>query len=103
MSNNPLANLKIDYWYKALLAIGVCVLILSLSLEMKGVQNSVVQLVSLGAILVGIGEWINHPLQERGGHGFKVSGHRRINTDPGNVCDLAGIILASVGIVKIFL
>ncbi len=42
--SNPLANLTIDYWYKAVLVIGTGVLIAALSIEMKGVENSVVQL-----------------------------------------------------------
>ncbi len=42
MSNNPLSNLKIDYRYKALLVMAASVLIVSLSVEIKGVRNSVV-------------------------------------------------------------
>ncbi len=103
MSNNPLANLKIDYWYKALLVIAAFVLPFSLFVETKGVQNSVVQLLSLGSILIGIGEWINHPLQVRLGLGFKISGHARINKWPGNLCDLAGVIFVLIGVAKVFL
>jgi len=101
MSSNPLANLKLEYWCKALLAIGACVLIVSLSVEMKGVDNSIVQLVSLGAILIGLGEWINHPLQVRVVAGLKISGHGRINTWSGNLFDVIGVLCASIGILKI--
>jgi len=103
VSSNPLANLKIDYWYKALLVIGACVLIVSLSVEMKGVDNSVVQLVSLGAILIGIGEWINHPLRTTVVPGWIGTSYPRINTWSGNLFDLTGVICVSVGIVKTLL
>ena len=102
MTNNPLSNLKIDRWYKALLVLAACVLIVSLSVEMKGVQNSVVQLISLGAIFVGIGEWINHPLQQKIGPGFKIAAYPRINTFGGNLFDFAGVVLIIVGAVRIF-
>lgn len=102
MSENPLSNLKIDYWYKALLVLAAFVLVISLCVEMKGVENSVVQMISLGAILVGFGEWINHPLQEKIGVGFKLTGHPRKNTISGNLFDLAGLAFIIVGVVKIF-
>jgi len=102
MSSNPLSNLKIDYWYKALLVLASCVLIVSLSVEMKGVKNCVVQLFSLGAVFIGIGEWMNHPLQTRIVPGYKITGHPRINTFGGSALDLLGLVLLIIGIVKIF-
>ena len=61
--SNPLQNLKVDYWYKAVIVIGAAALILSLTVELKGIDNSVALLFSLSAICIGIGEWINHPLK----------------------------------------
>jgi len=102
MSSNPLGNLAIDYWYKALLVIGTCVLIASLSTEMKGVENCVVQLISLGGIFIGLGEWVNHPLQEVLVPRGKLTGYPRKNKAGGNALDTLGVILVIIGVVKIF-
>jgi hypothetical protein len=99
---NPLSKLKIDYWYKAMLVISTCVLIVSLTVELKGVENSVVQLISLGCAFWGLGEWINHPYQEKIGIGFKISGHPRNGSVAGYAFDLVGWILILIGIFKVF-
>lgn len=91
MSQNPLSALKIDYWYKILPVIGTVTLILGLTVELKSVSNTLVQLVSIAVIFIGIGEWINHPLQTKVGPGFKITSYNRINTLAGNVWDLVGI------------
>ena len=39
MSTNPLEKLVIDYWYKAVAAAGVFVLILSLTVDLVGVRR----------------------------------------------------------------
>ena len=91
MTQNPLSTLKIDYWYKILPVIGTITLILGLTVDIKGISNVLVQLVSVGVIFVGIGEWINHPLQTRVGIGFKIESYNRINTFAGNAWDLIGI------------
>jgi len=102
MTNNPLANLTIDYWYKALLVIATCVFIVSLSVEMKGIENSVVQLMSLGAMFIGMGEWINHPCQVRVVPGFKITSFARLSCWFGYAWDITGLVLLIVGIVKLF-
>ena len=102
MSSNPLSNLLIDYWYKAVLVMAICTLIVSLSVETKGVENCVVQLISLGAIFIGLGEWINHPLQTRLIPGAKITGHPRVNKVGGNLFDLLGLVFIIVGIIRIF-
>lgn len=100
MVSNPLGNLKIDNWYKALLVIGSCVFLVSLSTEVKGIENSVVQLISLGCILFGLGEWINHPYQEIIVPGGKISGYPRKNKVGGIVFDIIGIIFVIFGVIK---
>jgi len=91
MSQSPLSELKIDYWYKILPVIGSVTLILGLTVDMKGVSNILVQLVSIGVMLVGIGEWINHPLQTKVGAGLKITSHNRTHTFAGNAWDMIGI------------
>lgn len=91
MSNNPLSSLKIDYWYKLLPVIGTITMIIGLTLDVKGVTNIFVLLVSLGVILIGIGEWINHPLQTKVGPTYKIVSYNRLNTWAGNCWDLVGL------------
>jgi len=54
-----LKSLKIDAWYKALMYLGAVVFVLSLFLDVKGIGNASVQLLSGGAFLIGLGEWKN--------------------------------------------
>ena len=91
MTQNPLSTLKIDYWYKILPVIGAITLILGLTVDIKGVSNIFVQLISIGVIFIGIGEWINHPLQTKLTMGLKITSRNRINTLAGNAWNLIGI------------
>jgi hypothetical protein len=93
MPENPLSSIKIDYWYKILPVIGTVTLIIGLTMDVKGVSNILVQLVSVGIIFIGIGEWINHPLQTKVGPGFKIASYKRVNTFAGNTWDLIGICI----------
>lgn len=87
---NPLDNLKIDYWYKMLPVIGGLTLVLSLTTEMLVANNVTVSLLSLSAIFIGIGEWINHPLQVVIGHGCKLTSYNRKNIFWGNAWNVLG-------------
>lgn len=106
--SNPLHNLKIDYWYKAALVVGAVVLITALTVELKGVENSIVQLIALGTILVGIGEWINHPLQTqivppspRNPTWLKGEGYLRKNSALGLLFVISGVGFIGLGIWKL--
>ena len=100
MTDNPLSGLKLDYWYKLLPLLGTITLIIGLTVDVKGIANSFVQLVSLGVIFVGIGEWINHPLQVKIAPGFKITSYNRKNTFAGNVWNLFGVTFIGYAIYK---
>jgi len=108
MSTNPLAKLAIDYWYNAIAVAGLFILVISLTINLVNVDNNVVQLISLGAFFIGLGEWVNHPLQVElvaPTHNFpggKLSGHPRNSSFIGVFFDLIGIALVVTGIYKIF-
>lgn len=59
-----LENLKLDHWSKIITVFAAAVFVLSLTVEIKSVPNIEVTLFSLGVVLIGIGEIINHPWQE---------------------------------------
>lgn len=107
MSTNPLEKLVIDYWYKAIAVAGLFVLVLSLTVNLVNIDNNVVQLLSLGAFFIGLGEWVNHPLQTSlipasalypAG---KLTGHPRNSSFSGILLDLIGVVLIGIGIYKL--
>jgi len=107
--SNPLQNLKIDYWYKAILVIATATLLLALTVELKSVENSVVQLFSIAAILIGCGEWVNHPLKTviyppsaQFPAGLQGEGYVRSNSFIGVVLVILGIGLAGYQIWQLF-
>lgn len=53
--DNPLKSLQITNWYKAVTVLSALCLVIGLT-----TQRDIVALLSLGAFLIGIGEWNNH-------------------------------------------
>ena len=100
-----LSNLKIDVWYKALLYIGALCLIGSLFIDVKAITNGQLQLLSAGAMCLGLGEWKNHkvaswikpPNVYTGGPALMQMPIRKPDA-LGIVFDLIGIALLSIGV-----
>ena len=90
-------GLAIDYWYKALLVVSVGVMLLALTVPLQ-VPNVSVLLMSAGGFAHSLGQWINHPYQERIGAGFKISSRNRQATFSGVLLELAGLALACAGV-----
>ena len=57
---DALKSLALDRWYKVLVLLGGSLLVVSLFKETKGISNAQLQMLSLGTLLVGLGEWKNH-------------------------------------------
>jgi hypothetical protein len=53
---NPLPTLQVDTAYKGVIAVSAVVLIAALA-----VNNAAVAIIALGFLVIGFGEWINHP------------------------------------------
>ena len=100
--SNPLQTLIIDYWYKAVLVICSAILIVSLTIPLQGVSNSTASIICIGGISIGLGEWINHPLQTQVGYGFKLTGYPRSPSLLGRIFVLAGVGLCIYGICRLF-
>jgi len=102
---NPLRNLKIDYWYKALVVLSAVLLLISLTVELKGIENSIAQLLCLGVLFIGIGEWINHPLQSAimppnaydAPGGAIITSYKRKPCLLGTLFDILGFTITVVG------
>ncbi|MBS4050762.1 MAG: hypothetical protein KGZ69_06125 [Methylomonas sp.] len=88
-----------------LIAGSFALLVLALTVPLQSVPNTAVQLMALGGIAVGIGEWINHPLQTRVNipENLKIWSFRRAMSPLGAFFDLLGVLVFALGIRVIFL
>ncbi len=104
---NLVGKLIIDEWYKMLTLAGFAVLILALTVDLK-VDNSVVALFSLSALLIGIGELANHRYvsviqQNPFGLGAMTAHGRPRRVKPmGVVFWIAGLVTLALGIYRAF-
>jgi hypothetical protein len=58
-----LKDLQLDAWYMDLLYLGIIIFVTSLFVETRGITSGDLQLLSLGALLIGFGGWQNHELR----------------------------------------
>ncbi|WP_144244173.1 hypothetical protein [Nitrincola sp. A-D6] len=108
--NNPLSNLKLDYWYHVLIVLGALFLLTSLTVSLEGVDNNTVQVLSLACILIGIGEWVNHPIlteivppSRSVPSGGELISHPRNNSIVGILFDSIGLFILALGLYLLFL
>ena len=62
---NPLKNMKIDYWYKALTVVGAALFVFNGTSFFDRYPVVPLGFLSSGIFFIGLGEWINHPLKVR--------------------------------------
>lgn len=108
MGNESNTWLKVEHWYHVFVALGATGAIASLSVDVKGISNAHALLLSLGLMFIGVGEWINHPLQTRLMHpsvyapgGGIITGHPRSASALGSLFDVLGFLLLGVAVFKI--
>lgn len=58
-----LKGLVLDRWYKVFVAVGAILFTISLFVDVKGITNPQIQLISSGLFFIGIGEWKNWKYQ----------------------------------------
>lgn len=92
-----LKQFKIDVWYKAFVYLGGIVFAFSLFVDVKGLTNSQVQLLSGGAFLLGIGEWKNHKLHSWIKPANAYTGGAALMTETVRQPDFVGIALDLIG------
>jgi hypothetical protein len=106
--DKALSWLKVEYWYHVFIVLGVAGTVAALTVDLKGIANSHALLLSMGAFFVGMGEWINHPLQTGivppnvylGGGGI-ITGHPRRNSMLGIAFDIIGLVFVGIALYKI--
>jgi hypothetical protein len=90
MLNIPTPNKSImDYWYKFVAFASLIVLIV--------IDNMDIRLISLGCLLVGIGEWVNHPFVCRVVPFGTMTGYPRRPSFAGNAIIILGGIFIILG------
>lgn len=104
---NLVGKLIIDEWYKMLTLAGFAVLVLSLTIELQ-VDNAMVSLFSLAALLIGIAELANHRYitalgpNPYGPGGMVVKGRPRRMTPIGGAFWVAGVIALGFAVYRAF-
>jgi hypothetical protein len=98
-------NLNIwEHWYKAVIAAGV-----ALGVAAVAASHTPLLIIALGMVLFGVGEFTNHPYQERvmldalNRPQYKISGHARRVGWLGLTLDIAGGLLVIWGIVRVLM
>jgi hypothetical protein len=98
---NPLSKLALDYWYQVLMVVCVIVFLLAGAGVLKAFPVAPTAAISAGGFFVGLGEWINHPLQTAvTAIGF-AHGHPRKNSLIGVFFLLLGLALIGFGIYRV--
>jgi len=103
--NDLLKNISLDYWYKLMIVIGLFFLTISLTVPVQMISNAALALMALGTMLVGIGEWVNHPFQSaiNLGLGIEINHHNRRNHPGGVVTVIVGLVVFIAGAVVAFM
>ena len=100
---NPLSKLSLDYWYQVLMVVCALVFLLAGAGLLPAYPVRPTAPMSAGGSFIGLGEWINHPLQVRLMHqtvlfpAGVVKGHPRSNNALGVLFVLGGVVLVGFG------
>ena len=105
---NPLSKLQLKDWYHIMIVAGFFLFILSITVKLVDIDNNIVQLFSLAMFFYGLGEMINHPIQQSllppsvftGGTPMIGTGHPRNNSPIGVFFLIISAILLLVSIYK---
>ncbi|CDT79446.1 membrane hypothetical protein [Vibrio coralliirubri] len=92
-----LSTLKLDQYYKVILAISAFTLFLSLKFSLM-VSNDLVAMVSIGSLLIGLGEWRNSVPETTITSQYRITVRNRKNTILGNGLNIMGIVIIGAGV-----
>lgn len=105
---NLFSQLKLDSWYKVFVYMFGITLVLSFFIEVKGITNTQLQLISAGFLCIGLGEWKNawkaiyyQPPNIYTGPGARITVPVRKLTLLGFIFDAVGGIFLLLGLISI--
>jgi hypothetical protein len=87
-----------DKWYRALTFIAALAMVGVAAIGNDQQLRKALLLTCVGALCVGLGEWINHPYREAVTRGWKISGYVRSPKLAGTLLVLLGLALIGRGI-----
>lgn len=102
-SANPLSKLALDYWYQVLMLVCFTIFVLTGTGMLNAYPTLPLAVISAGGFFIGLGEWINHPLQTTIIHstpyrdGGIITGHPRSNSIVGLIFLVIGAALVIYG------
>jgi hypothetical protein len=88
----------LDKWYKALIAAGV-----ALGVGAVAAHHNQLLVMAVGMVLVGVGEFMNHPFRSYRDGLTVYEGHPRIPCLAGHILDAVGALIMLFGIVKLLM
>lgn len=104
---NPSFTSYTSYFFILLLVVGGVLLIFSFSTAEEGQYFGGLQQIAMGITLIGIGEWINHPLQksvtykDRKNYIFQRITHRKRSPNGiGNILEIIGMLMIFTGLAE---
>lgn len=89
---DELKGLATDKWYRALTYLSVALIVGVAALAGDPALRKALLLLGFGGVLVGLGQWIDHPYREGIGMGYKISGY-------GHKASVAGVLMTLCGVV----
>ena len=92
-----LGKIYLDKWYKIVMVFGYGTFLLTGAGLLPLFDTSATAFISLGAALIGMGEFINHPFQTVLTYGGKLTGHPRNPRFFGALSDVVGGCLVLFG------
>ena len=94
-----LKGLKIDRWYKVFIYLGGLAFVISLFIEVKGVTNLELQMLSLGFFFIGIGEWKNEKILVEFKPPNVYTGTAALIETPIRKPDFIGVLFDVIGVI----
>ncbi len=102
-------NLALDTWYKTLVYLGGVFFAISLFIDVKGITNGQLQLLSSGFFFFGVGEWKNRKVEHwvkppnvYTGDPALIKARVRAPDALGIIFDILGVILIILGFGSLF-
>jgi hypothetical protein len=92
------SGLKIKHWWQAVTVAGGIGMVASVGF---GDMKPQIFLLSLGLLLFGIGQWINHPVQVGFGRGVKVTRYNRTTYPLGLFLEFLGGFIFLVEVYRV--
>lgn len=97
------SGLKLEHWWHAFTVVGGAGLVAATAATIKGLPQRDAILLCLGLFLFGIGQWINHPVEERVNPmlQLKITAYHRRPGKLGRTLEAVAVVLFSVAVVRL--